>query len=177
MNDSQKRSRLFFALWPPQQVRQAIVDASSRLPRMKKCRDVKQANLHITLHFIGSVTEETRNCMRAAAASVNAASFELRLDHFGRFPRARVLWMGCHDVPVEVKQLYEQLGTALKACGYQPEQRAFAPHLTLKRKCNKPDIPGFDFSVPWPVKEFVLVESITHPEGVEYRIIDTYPLK
>ena len=169
-------SRLFFALWPPEQVRQSIAEASSRLPRMKRCRDVKHGNLHITLHFIGSVTEETRNCMHTAAASVDTASFELKLDHFGRFPRAKVLWMGCRDIPVEVRQLYEKLGVALKACGYQAEQRAFAPHITLKRKCIKPDIPGFDFSIPWTVNEFVLVESITHPQGVEYRIIDTYPL-
>jgi len=176
MNNLHKTHRLFFALWPSDRVRQSIVETFSRLPQQKQGRVVQPQNLHITLHFAGSVTQETRDCMHAAAQTVCVKPFEFRLDHFGYFPRARILWMGCQEVPVEVKQLYDKLAAAIKSCGYQQEQRAYAPHITLKRKCLKPDLPQFDFSIPWKVDEFVLVESITHAEGVEYQIVERYSL-
>jgi len=33
----------------------------------------------------------------------------------------------------------------------------------------------FNFSLPWVVDEFVLVESVTYQEGGEYQVIERYP--
>ena len=171
-----KTHRLFFALWPTDQVRGAIVKTISKLPQKIKGRDIKSQNLHITLHFVGLVTEENKDCMHAAAQSISSAAFECNLDHVGHFSRAKIFWMGSREWPAELMQLHNKLGAAIGHCAYQQEKRVYAPHVTLKRKCVNPGANPMDFSIPWFVDEFVLVESVTHPSGVEYRVIEKYPL-
>jgi len=69
---------------------------------------------------------------------------------------------------------------ALENCGYQTEKRLFSPHATLKRKCVNPLTKQIAdqiyFSIPWFVSEFVLVESLSDKQGVNYKVIEKYPL-
>lgn len=176
MYKKEKCYRLFFAMWPSNGVRQPIVETLASLSHPVKCRVMQAENLHITLHFIGRVSEPVKECLHAAAQSVNAKAFQLNLDSFGHFRKAKIFWMGCRELPGEALQLHSKLGAALEACGYQPDKRRYSPHVTLMRKCIIPFPPQYDFSIPWLVDQFVLVESVTHQEGVEYRVIEKYPL-
>ncbi len=181
MNDRQKTRRLFFALWPDKQVRQSIVDIFSPFNQQINGRVIQSQNLHVTLHFVGQVTEPAKECMHAAAQSVNAEAFQLDLDCFGHFAKAKIFWMGTQSPPEQLTQLHKKLGVAIEDCGFNRDLRPFSPHLTLMRKCRKPDIDKADlaqleFSIPWRVEEFVMVESITYKEGVSYQVIEKYPL-
>lgn len=171
-----KTSRLFFALWPSQQVRRSIVDAALPLSSQLEGRVIRPQNLHITLHFIGQVTEETKRCMHTAAQSVSVGSFNVKLDHFGYFKRAKILWIGAKQLPDELVRLHQDLGEALSPCGYKSETRQYNPHVSLMRKCESPKAIQHELAVPWPVDEFVLVESIQIESGAEYRVIEHYPL-
>ena len=171
-----KTHRLFFALWPTGQVRQSIIDVLSSLPPQVNGRVVQQDNLHATLHYVGQVTEPMKDCMHAAAQSVKAERFQLNLDHLGLFPKAKIFWMGTQSTPDQLMQLYKNLGLALEGCGFVVDKRAFSPHLTLLRKCRGPVPEKLDFSIPWHVEEFVLVESITYQEGVKYQVLERYSL-
>lgn len=176
MNNTLKTRRLFFALWPSDQVRQSIVETFSGISPQMNGRVIQPHNLHITLHFIGQVTEDIKDCMHDAALSINSKSFELDLDCFGHFRRAKIFWLGCQKPPHGASQLHNKLGLALGNCGYQSEIRAFTPHITLMRKCIKPALTSDDFSILWPVNEFVLVESIPDMHGVKYQVIEKYSL-
>lgn len=176
MNNRQKTHRLFFALWPSDQVRQSIVEQLSGLSPRLNGRVMQQQNLHVTLHFVGQVTESTKDCMHAAARSVDAEAFQLDLDKFGHFPKARIFWMGAQYLPVQLTQLHKKLGVAIEDCGFHIETRLFSPHVTLLRKCSESIPAHVNFSIPWLVEEFVLVESITYKEGVKYQVIEKYPL-
>jgi len=176
MSSNIKTHRLFFALWPTVKVRQSIVKLISQLPRQINGRVIQPQNLHETLHFVGQVTESTKDCMHAAAQSVNAESFHLNLDCFGHFPKAKIFWMGVQNTPVQLTQLHEQLGMALADCGLTRERRPYMPHVTLMRKCTEPVIEYEEFSLPWYVEGFSLIESVQGVSGVEYRVVDTYPL-
>lgn len=176
MQIREKSFRLFFALWPTDQVRLSITEKLSGISPEIKGRYMRQQNLHITLHFIGQVSAPVKDCLHAAAQSVNGESFQLTLDSFGHFRKAKIFWMGCREMPAQVIQLHTQLGEALENCEYRPDKRPFAPHITLVRKCASPVIPAVDFSIPWEINKFVLVESVTHQEGVEYRVIEEYAL-
>lgn len=170
-----KTRRLFFALWPTDQVRHAIVETFSQLPPSVEGRIMQPHNLHVTLHFVGSVTNEIKDCMHTAAQTISSEPFECHLDQFGSFRRARILWMGCQNVSVELRQLHNKLGVTLENCGYQTEKRIFSPHVTLKRKCVSPFTNQTGFSIPWLVNEFVLVESLIDKQGVNYQVIEKYP--
>ena len=87
--------RLFFALWPDDAIRQQLVDAYARIPGLKGQRDVLPNNLHVTLHFLGNVEASRVDCFRRQAEVISAHRFQLQLDRFGYFKKARVLWLGC----------------------------------------------------------------------------------
>ena len=176
MSNHIKTHRLFFALWPTDQVRQSIVELISQLPQQINGRVIQPQNLHETLHFVGQVTESTKDCMHAAAQSVNAQTFQLNLDCFGHFPKAKIFWIGSQTMPARLVHLHKKLGDAIADCGFKCETRPFSPHVTLMRKCSKPGTAQRAFSLPWRVEEFVLVESITYKEGVNYQVIEKYPL-
>ena len=72
------------------------------------------------------------------------------------------------------------MNEAIENCDYQQEKRVYAPHVTLMRKCVNPltsQVAGqIDFSIPWFINEFVLVESHSDKQGVNYQVIEKYPL-
>lgn len=168
--------RLFFALWPNNQVRRSIIDIRSVVPAPGNCRITQPENLHITLHFIGQVTNEVKDCLHHAARSIKYKPFFVNLNSLGVFKKAKIYWMGCHSQPVELMSLHDKLGESLVNCGYQIESRDYTPHVTLARKCTAP-VNGFqDFDIPWFVEEFALVESIPISNGVRYQVIEKYSL-
>ena len=89
--------RLFFALWPNDKIRNLIVKELKQLPESINGQAIQSENLHITLHFIGSVNEEFQACMQKAAATVSAKGFICQLDRYGYFPRSKTLWLGSQD--------------------------------------------------------------------------------
>lgn len=137
---------------------------------------MQPSNLHITLHFIGNVYKEKVDCLHEVAKNISAESFSLNLDCYGHFYKARVFWMGCKQKPEALKKLHKKLSDAFLQCDYQAESRAYAPHVTLMRKLTKPGEYIVPDPVHWDVNEFCLVESIPIDSGVEYRVIERYPL-
>ncbi|MDT8283218.1 MAG: RNA 2',3'-cyclic phosphodiesterase [Gammaproteobacteria bacterium] len=176
MKSIPKTSRLFFALWPSGSIRQSIVEALSNVTPPVEGNMIPSANLHLTLHFVGQITEEDKQCMHAAAQSIDVKRFDLKLDCFGCFSRAKIFWMGCSEPVAGLTTLHQKLAAALESCGYQREARVYTPHVSLVRKCVRPEISWGDFSIPWSVEAFVLVESISVECGVFYKVIEKYPL-
>lgn len=173
---SEKTRRVFFALWPDDGVRKQLVNTFNASPQSKlNGHLIRPENLHITLHFIGNVSEEKLTCLDEAARTVSVEPFELQIDRYGHFYKAKIFWMGCHQIPPVLYQLHQQLGESLSDCDYQIEKRPYAPHVSMMRKLTKPgELTNFT-SIDWQVNDFVLVESITRSEGVEYKVIRKYP--
>jgi 2'-5' RNA ligase len=169
--------RIFFALWPDDAVRRQIVDQFRHTPQSKtSARLMRKHNLHITLHFIGNVDAEQRGCMHQAAQQVRGEPFQLSLDRYGHFYRAKVFWLGSEQAPQALFDLYAALGEAIEPCGYRVERRPYAPHVTLLRKLNRPGEMIKPEPIQWSVNEFVMVESVPIEGGVDYRVIERYAL-
>lgn len=176
MKPSVKR-RLFFALWPGDELREQISQAFNSAPQAAmNGRRVSASNYHITLHYIGLVGHEQQQCLHLAAQSVVAEGFPLVLDRFGHFYKPRVFWLGCQQVALPLKKFQQQLGEALMNCDYQPDPRVYAPHVTLMRKLTRPGDLNPMTAIQWQVNEFVLVESRSTTEGVKYEVIERYSL-
>jgi 2'-5' RNA ligase len=166
--------RLFFALWPREDERDKLW-AAIHAQRVRG-RIVARENLHLTLRFLGQVTEQAYPEIVAAAGRVRAAPFTLILDTIGVWPKAGVQWFGSSDVPPALLKLAEDLDIALQSCGIEPEPRPFAAHLTIARKVR-----GRRPAEPLPrielrVEDFVLVASNTDPAGARYRLLERWPL-
>jgi 2'-5' RNA ligase len=172
------RSRLFFALWPDDHIRQQLWALSCSLGKNvhHAGKPVAPENLHITLAFLGVVDDDMRECAVRVAAAVQTGSFVLTLDRVGYWGRPRIQWLGCEPAPVALQGLVGMLNQQLISCGYQPETRSFVPHITLRRKSRPlPRDIRFD-PIRWHVRDFCLVESVTHEQGPEYRVLESWSL-
>ena len=171
-----KDARLFFALWPDTAPRQRLAEAASTIPVTAVTRRVPDANLHMTLHFIGNVYFDEMACMQRQARHVDAGTFSLEIDCQGYFGKPQAGWLGCRVIPGALVELHRQLGTRLQECGYHPETRPYHPHVTVARKLGSIGTRASFESIVWPVREFALVEVQPVENGVQYRVVETYPL-
>lgn len=167
--------RLFFALWPDDETRQKLSRAfvSSNYINAEG-QSFNVLNLHLTLHFLGNVSADKYSCVLKAAEKVSFNKFNLSLDAYGVFEKARVLWLGLSDVPLELTLLHNNLGKALSACDYKAEDRAFTPHVTLMRKIKKIELEECTKVIDWPVDKFALIESVTVDGSVLYKPVKFY---
>lgn len=126
-----------------------ISQAAQELPNL---RWVDPAGTHLTLAFLGYLTDERLEMVMDAAqvAARQAVPFEYRLKGLGMFgssSQPRVIWMGVEDLPsgqIEgspLQQLHRILARELEQRGFEIEKRPFSPHLTLAR-IKQPLTPG-----------------------------------
>ncbi len=172
----QKDNRIFFALWPDDALRERLHRASNTIPVERPARRVSHFNLHLTLHFIGNVYLDQVTCLQQQARQVDGDAFDFNIDCQGYFSKPRVAWLGCSETPAALSELHQRLGQRLQLCDYQPETRRYNPHVTVARKINRiPELESFE-PIPWKVEQFALVEVHQIDNGVQYRVIETYPL-
>jgi 2'-5' RNA ligase len=171
----EKRQRLFFALWPDEAVR-ATLDTSAGKLLGKRVKRVVASNLHITLAFAGPVSGQVRRCLETAAGDIRVPCFELCINRVGHWPGPRILWVGPTHIPGELWSLAGALRQALEDCGIDTGTRSYQPHVTLARKVSTcPE--GAEFPpVHWSISQFSLVESVTDPAGVRYRVLRSWAL-
>ena len=169
----QNRQRLFFALWPDDAVRAACSNVLKQAKKDHEGRAVHLDNLHITLAFLGYVSDAQRECAEAVADSISMTPFNLCFDHVGWFKRPKVLWLGANETPDSLMQLVASLNQGLRGCDIALDDRPFATHLTLMRKVKKFYEMNIE-PIDWRVDQFCLVQSFTHPEGVEYKVIKSW---
>jgi len=169
------RQRLFFALWPDKPVRDALLRLRRHLPAVSG-RPTHREDLHVTLAFLGSVDADRQRCVETVADGIAAPSFDLVIDRFGYWARPRILWCGPSDTPEALGRLVGELQADLTDCGFEPEDRPYAAHVTLARKAEKMTFPAFDPSVSWPVREFVLVASRSGGEPPRYEVLRSWRL-
>lgn len=167
--------RLFFALWPDAAARSALARRAREVARRCAGRPVPEANLHLTLAFLGEVDAAAIPALARAARPERAAAFELALDQLGAFPRAAVAWAGCRQLPAGLVALQAGLARRIREAGFPLDERAFAAHLTLARRIRSPLAPEAMEAVKWRVASFALVESV-RGEGA-YRTLAEWPLE
>ena len=100
-------------------------------------RWIPPANLHLTIWFIGELSEARAGAvLEALAPPLPMPAFDVALEGFGAFPPAgapRVLWMGVSRGRDELARAHELVGTRLLPWGFPPEGRAYSAHLTIAR--------------------------------------------
>lgn len=170
--------RLFVAVPLSPEVRQNL--AAVRRDDIKKLRWVAEHQYHVTLRFLGDVTEEEADAVGDAVHRVVSQwprVMHLRAKGIGAFPnaaRARVIWAGCEGDVALLTDLHRQLEQALKTRGFALETRRFHPHITLARRRQPGPVPAalqpyaeHDFG-GWDVTEVQVIESILRPTGPQY---------
>jgi 2'-5' RNA ligase len=176
--------RLFFALWPSDDQRAALVALTGPAIAPVAGKPVQSANLHVTLAFLGPVPGREFADLLAVGAQAGHPAVELAFQRLEYWPKPRVVVAVPARVPPAGRLIFDRLWTEIVALGYEREYRPWQPHLTLVRHVRQAPPPSFGPTLPatagtgaatgW---QLALVESSTHPEGVRYRPLANWPLK
>lgn len=157
-------------------VKDAVLSCGNR----KSLKPVKNENIHITLRFLGEISDESVpeliECIRRAEA---VKKFTIGIKGVGAFPtasRPRVIWVGVSEGAEELRKLKEIMDPCLNHLA-KPERNPYTPHITIARvkgrinsECFKGIIESFgnEFFGYSPIRSVKLKRSILRPEGPIY---------
>jgi RNA 2',3'-cyclic 3'-phosphodiesterase len=181
------RARLFVALDLPQDVRAGLVDWQRTALADPALRVVRPEALHMTLVFLGYQNEKDVKAIAKEAFDVDsqAPAVELVREPVGvppgKRPRLIALAANSDETIALQKQVEERL---VEARFYEPEKRAFWPHLTVARvkpEAPKSRKPALITTPPHPLPEhmfrffrparLVLFKSHLRRSGAEYEAL------
>ncbi len=165
--------RLFFALWPDDQIRSQLIDISQQLiaPTVKI---VKPYNLHCTLSFLGNVDAETEKRLRTYCDDIVSEPFSLTFERLTFWKKPRILCLLAEPVS-GIMNLVSQINDRAQMAGIRTESRPYRPHVTLARKASDNIKLSFE-PIDWPAQDYCLAASISTETGVQYQVLQRWPL-
>lgn len=148
-----------------------------------KLRQVNTKLLHMTLEFLGEISEKEIQKVKEILDSISFKSFFLDVNAIDVLPNEkyiRVVYCKINGDVEILKTVQRQLRVKLSECGFKTDNRSFKPHLTIARvkssqnrkelmlainnlsniKCGRQEIVSIK-----------LKQSILKSEGPEYSIL------
>ena len=177
--------RLFVAVNLPAEERAAIWRAAAPLREAElPVTWVPEGGLHITIKFLGDVSEDSAGQVGAALSDAvrDVRPFEVGIGGFGAFPnmeRPRVVWCGVEHHPA-LELLANDVEQALHPFNFTSDLQPFRPHVTLGRARKDAqarrlrrlakDMGHLDYAGLIPVHSVDLMESTRGPDGSVYDV-------
>ena len=150
---------------------------------------VKNAQLHLTMKFLGHTPESAINDVidHIEKITPNMNPFDLKIEETGCFPvptRPRILWLGLKGNLDLLKSMVESIENVLEPLGFPKESRDILPHITLARikypQKHTPNVDPFLKSsydpIDFPVDRMQFFSSELLPFGAVHTILKTFPL-
>ena len=186
--------RAFIAIEIPQDIRDELARVIGQLKdsivaRSGEMKWVKPGAIHLTLKFLGDIKEDKIEtaCSIVKEIISKYEHFQVELSGIGTFASPpKVIWIGIKDEDEILKQIADELDSALCKIGLEKSTRKFRPHLTLcrikslKAGQNTEDVmPEFeDYQGPdLPVETVCLYHSRLTDKGAVYTAVCKTELK
>jgi 2'-5' RNA ligase len=178
--------RIFVAVALEAALGRAVAELPQRLNSAAAFRWVPPGNLHLTLKFLGEITEERVARVADAAREVAGRSrpFSITLGGLGAFPspkKPQIVWIGVAQGAERLIELARDLDVTLRRVKFPRDDRPFRPHLTIARAAHArpvPDLSGLLGGMrgvvvgTQSVDRLVVMESILNTNGAGYRSVD-----
>ncbi|MCC6917507.1 RNA 2',3'-cyclic phosphodiesterase [Nitrosomonas sp.] len=176
MSDTSSPVRLFFALWPPEAVREQLARLARKIADHCPGRPVRPENLHLTLAFLGETDRNMIPALRQAGSVIQNVSFDLLLDKLYCWGKGNIIAAGISQNSHELAALAQELRNQLTAAGVRYDMVKFVPHVTLVRnaKCNH--ISEIIRPVTWTATHWSLVQSRLSQYGSVYQSLADWTL-
>jgi len=160
-------------------------------PLGKNVRWVNPAGMHLTLKFLGEISDQDSRDVCAAVEEIASRhqAFQLALKGTGVFPPGRqdprVLWVGAENNP-GLTELQADVEQGLEKLGWEREKREYHPHLTLGRVKfpSRLDALLSEFEKSrsrsfgeMRVLRLTFFQSTLKPSGAEYSVLAEFKLK
>lgn len=185
MEEPNKKIRCFIALNFPEEILEKIEKIQKFLGEKKifNGRFTDKKNLHLTLKFLGEISEEMISKVKERLKEMEFKNFESCLGEIGIFfPEfIKIIWIKISGK--SVVDLQNAIDEALKDL-FEKEKR-FMSHLTIARVKNVRDKELFLREVDkihfenagFKVSEFYLIKSELTQNGPIYEILEKFSLK
>lgn len=178
--DAASSLRLFFALWPQEEVRKQLTRLAIKIADQHGGRCVRSENLHLTLAFIGQVDSGIVPVLRQAGSAVHRTSFNLLLDKLHYWGKDGIISAGISQPCSELAALAQDLREQFSAAGIRYDTVKFVPHVTLVRNAKRePEQKHFPETIPpvaWTAARWSLVQSRLTPHGPVYQSLADWVL-
>jgi 2'-5' RNA ligase len=162
-------------------LRKEVPDAAASWSRVE--------NIHLTLKFFGNVALDRIPKISAAATGTTKqfSKFQIGVGKTGVFPRpsrAQVLWIGVNDPSGQLAALQKRFEDECAAEGFEKENRAYRPHLTIAR-IRKPEGArqlaethlNMNFpTIEVPLHELIVFRSELSSKGSRYTAISRHQI-
>jgi 2'-5' RNA ligase len=127
--------RIFISLELPETLKAKIFHNFEKLKNSGTCSGnfVSKNNLHITLRFLGELSEDKIEELIKVFSNFSSSSFEISLGKKGYFPDKdyiRVLWLSL--ISDKLTDFFSKIEEVLQNLGYEKE-KDFVFHLTVAR--------------------------------------------
>ena len=163
--------RLFFALWPDDDVTRWLTQMARQIKLEGRSRRVDPKNYHVTLAFVGEVPASRLAVLQQIGRSLRAAPFTLVCDSTEYWRQSKVVVAVAREGPAGMLDLWARLNDAIALP--RTELRA---HVTLARKVAQAPVLQAMSPLVWQVTSFSLVRSETGRVESAYTVLDTWPL-
>jgi RNA 2',3'-cyclic 3'-phosphodiesterase len=186
----EKRHRTFVAINLPQDLKKELFSYSEKWPELPAKWTAKD-NLHITLEFLGSLTDEEVGevCVIVKEVAGRHSSFSLNINKILYGPAKkippRMVWAE-GEKSEELSALREDLENSLtEKVRFVPENKIFAPHITLARISSmewrgiepeeRPEV-NESIDLTFTVESIEVMESELKRGGPVYTVLESHQL-
>ena len=186
-----KRHRIFIAINLPSDIRKNLSNYEKKWSELP-AKWVSAENLHITLVFLGDLTdlELGEVCMAVKEIVNKHHSLDVHLNRVSYGPNEKIpprfIWAG-GEKSKKLSSLKKDLqDLLLEKINFIPELRAFSPHITLARISTfswkqiepeeRPDV-NENIDLNFTVESIEIMESELKKGGPRYTIIEGYQLQ
>jgi RNA 2',3'-cyclic 3'-phosphodiesterase len=175
--------RLFAGLEIPPHVRGAL---SGLRGGLAGARWIDPSDYHITLRFIGDISNRMACDIDSMLADVTRSTMSLRLSSLGSFGGDKPHSIYAAVEPNrQLSELQAEIERIVRGCGVEIDKRKFQPHITLARLRNASslDVAGylsvFGYFSPqhFDSDRFVLYSARASTGGGPYMVETSYPLR
>lgn len=187
----EKRHRIFIAINLPEDIKKELSKYEERFPELQ-AKWVGRENLHITLNFLGDLTDVELGdvCQTVKEVAETFKSFSISLNKIVYGPPKkmppRYIWVN-GEKSEELQELKNELEELLlEKVSFKPEGRGFTPHITLARISEfafrqiepeeRPEI-NDDIDFMFSVESIEVMESELKRGGPQYTIIESHNLQ
>jgi 2'-5' RNA ligase len=180
--------RIFIAINLPGEIKDNLESYKLKFAELP-CRWVKKENFHITLSFLGNLSNE--EVLEVIDTTKKIAEknqpFSVKLNHVGLGPtikNPRFLWVTGEKSP-ELYKIQKELNASLFGLSSyldKERDREYIPHITLGRirqfefrRLNPEDLPVLeeDISLIFKVSSIDVMSSVLKKGGSEYSILES----
>lgn len=182
--------RCFISIKLPEHVSSKIFHAFEILEKKNLFSGsiTKKENLHLTLKFLGEISEEEVKNIEKILSEINLNKFQCELSNPSFFKNEnfiKIIWIDLLSEGNKIENLQEEISKKLFTFS---EKNKFVPHITTARvkiildrkfkenlikEVNKMKFKDLKFEVD----KFYLMKSQLFPSGPEYKMIKEFDLK